>query len=267
MTETGTPYKHSTPALYDRYMGPLLFEPYAKVVAERAALLQPDRILETAAGTGIVTRALHGAVPQAQIVATDLNPMMLKAAAQRIGSDRVSFEPADAQDLPFDDESFDLVVCQFGLMFVPEKVRANEEARRVLRSNGHYLLVSFDRLDLNPVPKAAGNAVAALFPDDPPAYMERGPFSYVDPALIEHDLRAAGFTQITLETVALTSRVNARDAAQGLVLGSPFRAEIERRDPSALDRALNAVTAALARWDETDAPISAHMATAAKSDR
>ena len=86
MTETGTPYKHSTPALYDRYMGPLLFEPYAKIVAERAALLQPDRILETAAGTGIVTRALHGAVPQAQIVATDLNPMMLKAAAERIGS-------------------------------------------------------------------------------------------------------------------------------------------------------------------------------------
>ena len=161
----------------------------------------------------------------------------------------MSFQPADAQDLPFDDESFDLVVCQFGVMFFPEKVRANEEARRVLRAGGHYLLVSFDRLEFNPVPKAAGNAVAELFPDDPPAYMERGPFSYVDPALIEHDLLAAGFTKIKLETVALTSCVSARDAAQGLVLGSPFRAEIERRDPSALDRALNAVTAALARWD------------------
>jgi ubiquinone/menaquinone biosynthesis C-methylase UbiE len=229
MTETGTPFKHSTPELYDRYMGPLLFEPYAKLVAQRAAPLQPDRILETAAGTGIVTQALHGAVPQAQIVATDLNPMMLKAAAQRIGSDRVSFQPADAQDLPFDDESFDLVVCQFGVMFFPEKVRAHEEARRVLRSDGHYVLVSFDRLDRNPVPKAAGNAVAALFPDDPPAYMEHGPFSYADPALIEHDLRAAGFTQITLETVALTSRVSARDAAQGLVLGSPFRAVPSRQ--------------------------------------
>ena len=176
-------------------MGPLLFEPYAKVLAERAALLQPDRILETAAGTGIVTRALHRAVPQAQIVATDVNPVMLEVAAQRLGSDRVSFQPADAQDLPFDDESFDLVVCQFGVMFFPDKVRANQEARRVLRSSGHYLLVSFDRLELNPVPKAAGNAVAALFPDDPPAYMERGPFSYVDPALIEHDLLAAGFTE------------------------------------------------------------------------
>ncbi len=264
MTETGTPFQHSAPALYDRYMGPLLFEPYAKVVAERAAFLRPDRILETAAGTGILTRALHTAVPHAQIVATDINPVMLEAAALRLGSDRVSFQHADAQDLPFDDGSFDLVVCQFGMMFFSERVRANEEARRVLRPGGHYLLVSFDRLDINPVPKAAGDAVAALFPDDPPAYMERGPFSYVDPTLIAHDLVAAGFTNIKLETVVVTSRVRARDAAAGLVLGSPFRSEIERRDPSALDRALHAVTAALARWDGNEAPMSAHIVTATK---
>jgi len=103
MTETGTPFRHSTPELYHRYMGPLLFEPYAKVLAERAALLQPDRILETAAGTGIVTRALLSAAPQAHIVATDVNPVMLGVAAQSLRSDRVSFQPADAQDLPFDD--------------------------------------------------------------------------------------------------------------------------------------------------------------------
>ena len=264
MTETGTLFKHSTPALYDRYMGPLLFEPYAKILAARAAVLQPDRILETAAGTGIVTQALHLAVPQAEIIATDVNPVMLEVAARRLGADRVSFQPADAQHLPFGDASFDLVVCQFGAMFFPDKVRANEEAWRVLRPDGHYLFVSFDQLELNPVPNAAGTAVAALFPDDPPAYMERGPFSYVDPARIKHDLLAAGFTQITLETVRLTSRVRARDAAQGLVLGSPFRAEIERRDTSALDRALDAVTAALARWDGHDAPMSAHVVTATK---
>lgn len=262
MTQTRSPFEHSTPELYDRYMGPLLFEPYAKVVAERAALLQPARILETAAGTGIVTRALHLAVPQAHIVATDLNPVMLEVAAQRAGSVNVAFQRADAQDLPFDDESFDLVVCQFGVMFFPDKVRAHQEARRVLRSDGHYLLVSFDGLELNPVPNAAGNAVAGLFPDDPPAYMERGPFSYADPALIERDLLAAGFTRTQLETVALTTRVSASDAAHGLVLGSPFRAEIERRDPSGLDRALDAVTAALAQWNENDAPMSAHVVTA-----
>jgi ubiquinone/menaquinone biosynthesis C-methylase UbiE len=105
MTETRWSFEHSTPELYDRYMGPLLFEPYAKVVAERAAVLQPDRVLETAAGTGIVTRALHLAVPEAQIIATDLNPVMLGVAAQNVRSDRVSFQPADAQDMPFDDEA------------------------------------------------------------------------------------------------------------------------------------------------------------------
>src|ERR671918_1552631 len=99
MTETGTPFRHSTPALYDRYMGPLLFEPYAKLVAERSALLQPARILETAAGTGIVTRALNQAVPEAQIVATDINPAMLEFAAGHLQSERVAFERADAQDL------------------------------------------------------------------------------------------------------------------------------------------------------------------------
>jgi len=255
-------FKHSTPALYDRYMGPLLFEPYAKFVAERLALLQPARILETAAGTGIVTRAVHEAVPHAVIVATDINAGVVEFAAQHVDSERVTFEQADAQDLPFADAGFDLVVCVFGVMFFPDKVRANGEARRVLGSGGQYVLVSFDRLEANPVSKAAGDAVDALFPDAPPLYMQRGPFSYADPTIIEHDLRAAGFTEIELETVALSSRVSAGDAAHGLVLGSPLRSEIERRDPSALDRATNAVTQALLPWDGRDAPISAHVATA-----
>lgn len=264
MSEPGTPFKHSTPALYDRYMGPLLFEPYAKMVAGRAALLQPRRILEIATGTGILTRALHRAVPEAHIVATDVNPAMLEFAAGRLSSGHVSFEPADAHDLPFADASFDLVVCQFGVMFFQDKVRAGKAVRRVLQPGGHYVLVTFDDLERNPVPNAAGKAVASLFPDDPPAYMQRGPFSYVDPALIKNDLLAAGFTSIEVDTVVLTTRVNARDAAQAMVLGSPFRAEIEKRDPSAVDRAFDAVTTALAPWDGRDAPMSAHVVTATK---
>lgn len=263
MTETDA-FKHSTPELYDRYMGPLLFEPYAELLAERSARFQPGSILETAAGTGIVTRALSESVPQAQIVATDINPAVLEFAARQLDSDRVTFQPADAQELPFADGSFDLVVCAFGAMFFPDKARASSEARRVLRSGGRYLLVSFDRLALNPVTKAAEEAVASLFPDDPPRYMERGPFSYADPGAIEQDLRAAGFTDVDLETIALSSHVGARNAAQGIVLGSPFRAEIERRDPSALDRAVDAVTDALLRWDGKDATMSAHIATATK---
>jgi SAM-dependent methyltransferase len=266
MAQESTAFDHSTPTLYDRYMGPLLFEPYARLIAKRSALLQPTRILETAAGTGIVTRALSEAVPQPRIVATDLNPGMLDFAAQRVRSKQVTFHRVDAQDLPFSDGSFDLVVCQFGVMFFPDKVRANREAWRVLVSGGRYLLVSFDRFEFNPVPKMAEDAVVALFPEDPPDYMERGPFSYADSALIEHDLLAASFTDIACETVTLSSRVSARDAAQGLVLGSPFRSEIERRDPSALDRAVNAVTEALRPLDGKDAAISAHVVTAIKSD-
>lgn len=178
-------------------------------------------------------------------------------------SGRVTFQRADAQDLPFDDATFDLVLCLFGIMFFPDKVRANAEARRVLRPGGRYLLVTFNRLDLNPVPKAAGEAVANLFPDDP-RYMERGPFSYTDAALVEKDLRAAGFDAIELETVELSSLVTARDSAHGIVLGSPFRAEIERLDASAPERAAAAVEQALQPWDGAKAPMSAHLATATR---
>jgi ubiquinone/menaquinone biosynthesis C-methylase UbiE len=256
-------FKHSTPALYDRYMGPLLFAPYAEHVAERVAPLRPDRVLETAAGTGIVTRAVSEALPGAEIIATDVNPAVVEFAAQQSHSEGVIFQAADAQQLPFDDESFDLVLCLFGIMFFPDRVRANAEARRVLRPGGRYVLVTFNRLDLNPVPQAAGQAVATLFPEDP-RYMERGPFSYTDAALVEKDLRSAGFQNIEVETVELASLVSAQAGAHGIVLGSPFRAEIERLDPSALERATEVVEQALQPWDGTKAPMSAHVVTATR---
>jgi ubiquinone/menaquinone biosynthesis C-methylase UbiE len=256
-------FKHSTPELYDRYMGPLLFAPYARHVASRVAVLHPATILETAAGTGIATRAIHEALPEAEIVATDINPAVVDFAAQTFQSHHVTFQAADAQQLPFTDESFDLVLCLFGIMFFPDKVRANAEARRVLRPRGQYVLVTFNRLDLNPVPKAAGEAVAKLFSDDP-RYMERGPFSYTEAELVEQDLRSAGFQKIEVDTVELSSLVAAQEAAHGIVLGSPFRAEIERLDPSALERATAAVEQALRPWDGRSAPMSAHIATATR---
>jgi ubiquinone/menaquinone biosynthesis C-methylase UbiE len=262
MAETDV-FKHSTPELYDRYMGPLLFEPYAKLVAKQVAPFRPERILETAAGTGIVTRAVLEALPEVTLVATDINPALVDFAAHQVDSERVTFQQADAQDLPFEDASFDLVLCLFGVMFFPDKVRANAEARRVLRPGGRYVLVTFNQLDLNPIPRAAGEAVARLFPEDP-HYMERGPFSYTDAALVEQDLRSAGFETIELETVELSSSVTAREAAHGIVLGSPFRAEIERLDPSAPERATAAVGEALLAWDGKDAPMSAHIATATR---
>src|SRR3982751_5886249 len=206
MTATDTVFAGSIPGLYDRYLGPLLFEPYAAEVARRAAAFRPKRILEVAAGTGIVTEAVHRALPEAEIVAIDLNPAMLNVASQRIESAKVSFQPADALHLPFENGSFDLVVCQFGLMFYPDRVKGNAEARRVLRDGGKYLAVIWDRLDRNPASQIASDAVAALFPDDPPSFLVRTPFGYANPEWIERDLRAAGFDRIEIDTVALKSQ-------------------------------------------------------------
>jgi SAM-dependent methyltransferase len=258
----------SIPGLYDRYLGPMVFEPYAAVMSERAKAMRPERILETAAGTGIVTAALHAALPDAEIVATDLNPDMLDIAARRTTSDKVRFSQADAQALPFADESFDLVACQFGVMFYPDKVLANSEARRVLRPGGHYLLAVWDRLDRNPVSHAVGGAMAKLYPDNPAAFLERLPFGYHDPAWIERDLRAAGFADIAIETVERRSRLgSARDAATGLIQGSPMRADIEPRAADALDKATEAGAEALRQFegpDGLDAPMAAHIIVATK---
>ena len=268
MAKQDTVFSGSIPAIYDRYMVPLVFAPFARLVAERAALLKPRRVLETAAGTGVVTEALHHALPDADIVATDLNEPMLDQAERRLAAPNVRFQPADALDLPFDDASFDLVVCQFGVMFYPDKVRGNAEARRVLRDGGHYLLVVWDRVERNLATMAAGRAVAGLIPGEAGRFYERVPFRYHDRAVIEHDLRAAGFEQVGIETVELRSRaVSARDAAIALVQGTPMRADIEELAPGQLQAATDAAERALRPYegpDGFDAPMSAHLVTATK---
>jgi SAM-dependent methyltransferase len=240
----------SIPEIYDRCLGPFLFEPYAADLAERAAALAPSRILETAAGTGIVTAALARALPGAEILATDLNPAMLAVAAGRLSSPRVSFAPADAQSLPFEDGGFDLVFCQFGAMFFPDRVAAYREALRVLRPGGAFLFNVWDRIEANPASRAVADAVAGLFPGDP------------DKGSVESDLRAAGFTSVEAETVARLGAGAERDAAVGLCQGSPLRAEIEARDAGRLVEATEAAAAAVAALGEQARSLSAHVFTA-----
>jgi ubiquinone/menaquinone biosynthesis C-methylase UbiE len=267
MATTDTAFTGSIPALYDRCLGPLVFEPYAEEVARRAASLAPKRILETAAGTGIVTEALHRAIADAEIISTDLNPTMLEVAAKRIVADKVSFEPADAQDLRFPDASFDLVVCQFGAMFFPDKVKASAEARRVLCEGGHYIAVIWDKIDRNPASHVANDAVAALYPNDPPSFLARTPFGYSDPERIERDFHAAGFARVEIVTVALRGElVSARDAATGIVAGCPLAVEVQQRDPNGLAAAVDAAARALEplERDGTLACLSAHVVTATK---
>jgi SAM-dependent methyltransferase len=263
MTAADSAFSGSIPALYHRLLGPLLFEPYAWDLAKRAGALGPARLLETAAGTGIVTGALIHEAPRAEIVATDLNQAMLDVAAKRIMSWRVAFQPADAQALPFEDQSFDAVVCQFGVMFFPDRIAAYREAKRVLRPGGRFLFNVWDRIGRNPVTAAVAGAVAALFPEDPPGFFDRVPFGYHDKQRIEADLRAAGFADVAVDTVEKTSRVAARDAAIGLCQGSPLRAEIEARAPAGLEAATDAAAAALVRFDGREAPMSAHVLSAA----
>ena len=268
MTATDTVFAGSIPAIYDRYMVPLVFGPFARLAAKRAAQYGPLKILETAAGTGVVTAALSQAVSDADIIATDLNGPMLDQAAKRVSRSRVQFEVADAQALPYPDASYDLVVCQFGVMFFPDKVRGNSEAHRVLRENGRYLLVIWDQVEHNLATMTAGRAVAELFPGEELRFYERVPFRYHDIGQIEQDLLDAGFTDIEIETVELTSHAaSARDAAIALVQGTPMRADIEQIDASRLGEATDAAEAALRRFEGPsgfNAPMSARLVTAIK---
>jgi ubiquinone/menaquinone biosynthesis C-methylase UbiE len=258
----------SVPGQYDRLMVPLFFRPFAEELARRAREFRPGRILETASGTGVVSEALHQALPDAEIVATDLNQPMLDVAAERIRSDRVHFVQADAQELPFEDGSFDLVVCQFGAMFFPDKVRGHSEARRVLSRSGRYLLAIWDRIERNALTDVAQKVLIDCFPDDPPLFMREGPFGYADTSRIEQDLHDAGFESVEIETVELPSRsASAHQAATALCYGTPMGVEVDDREPGSLERIFDSVEKALQPFegpDGVDAPMAAHIVTATK---
>lgn len=258
----------SVPATYDRLMVPLMFRPWADELARRARQFRSRRILETAAGTGVVTETLRDALPEAEIVATDLNQPMLDLAADRLRGGNIHFVAADAQNLPFDDDSFDLVICQFGAMFFPDRVLGHSEAWRVLRGDGRYLLAIWDRIERNPLSDVAQRVLIDAFPDDPPLFMRKGPFGYHDPMRIEDDLRDAGFGTVEMETVELRSRSpSAHDAATALCYGTPMGVEVEEREPGSLDRTFEAVRRAFGAFEGprgVDTPMSAHIVTAAK---
>lgn len=256
--------------LYESQLVPLLFAPYASDVVARLPRTRLARVLEIAAGTGVVTRALASALPPSvEIVATDLNRSMLDTAAAAGTSRPVEWRQADAMDLPFDDASFDAIVCQFGVMFFPDKPTAFAEMRRVLRPGGTLVFSVWDRIEENELADVIGDALRSLFPHDPPEFMRRTPHGYFDRAKIEADLASAGFTQpVRFETVAKRSRAaSARIAALAYCQGTPWRNEIEARDPSGLERATDAATAAIQRQfgqGPVDGKIQAHVVTVAQ---
>ena len=240
---TDTAFTGSVAQLYESHLVPLIFEPYAVDMAKRVAQRRPRRVLEIAAGTGVVTRHLAVMLDaQCEIVATDLNAAMIEEA-QRIGTARpVRWQVVDAMQLPFENGGFDVVLCQFGVMFFPDRPHAYGQARRVLAPGGVFLFNAWDAIEANELTDAVTAGVAKVFPQDPPRFLVRTPHGYHDAARIRQDLAAAGFTtDAQIETIAFTSRAaSAEIAAVAFCQGSPLRGEILARDSTGLARATQA---------------------------
>ncbi|MCA0029935.1 class I SAM-dependent methyltransferase [Mesorhizobium sp. B263B2A] len=268
MLETDKAFTGSIPENYDRYMVPLIFEPFAADLARRAASLSPGAVLEIAAGTGVVTRALAPKLSHdASYVVSDLNQPMLDYAASRQAPDsRITWRQADAMALPFEDAAFDVVCCQFGAMFFPNRSAAYREAKRVLKPGGHFLFNVWDRIEENVFADDVTNALARMFPDDPPRFLARTPHGYHDTALIRRDLEDAGFSHVVIETRAEQSRASSpRLPAVAYCKGTVLRSEIEARDAGKLEAATDYAAAAIAERHgsgEVAAKIQAHVVVA-----
>jgi len=243
-------YVGAIPDHYHRSIGPFLSEPYAQHIALRIKELGARRVLETACGTGIVTRRLREVLPDdALLVASDLNPPMLAIARRTVGERAcVEWAQADMAKLHFTDHTFDAVVCQFGLMFVRDKLAAVREARRVLQPGGSFLLTTWATLDRNPIIGVAHRAIVGLFPDDPPQYLQRAAFGYGDRNAVAGLLDQAGFRDVEVHLVAKTSVArSAQELAAGLVEGHPLVDEIRLRDAACVPAVVDAVARAIAR--------------------
>ena len=254
MSDRAAEFVGNIPTFYDQGLGPVFFAEFADDIARRVAASAPIRVLETAAGTGIVTRRLRDLLPQeAQLTATDLNPPMLEVARGKFrAEERVTFQPADATALPFPDDSFDAVVCQFGVMFFPDKDKAYHEAYRVLARDGRYVFSVWDSHRHNPVGRLITEIAAGFFPVDPPLFYQV-PFAYhrIDP--IKDSLSAAGFTEIRIGVLSLDKMVaDVAAYTRALVYGNPLIDQIRARGGVDPERVVAALAEALPREFGTD---------------
>ncbi len=268
MSETDRVFAGSIPESYDRYLVPLIFESFAQEIAQRVAKLSPSAVLETAAGSGVVTRALTPRLsPDATYVVTDLNqPMLDYAATRQVADSRVSWRKADGQALPFEDAAFDVICCQFGVMFFPDRQSGYRKAKRVLKPGGCFLFNVWDRIEENVFANDVTNALAEVFPNDPPRFLARTPHGYHDPALIRSELEKAGFSSVVIETSARQSRApSPRHPAVAYCQGTPLRSEIEARGAEKLEAATDYAASMIAKRygsGEVAAKIQAHTVTA-----
>jgi ubiquinone/menaquinone biosynthesis C-methylase UbiE len=258
-----TRFVGSVPELYDRYLGPVLFGPYAR---ELAARMPPAKnVLEIAAGTGRLTRRLLAVMaPDSVLVATDLNEPMLDEARKHIDDARVQWEVADAQELPFDNVRFDAVLCQFGLMFVPDKLLALREMRRVLRPGGTALVSVWNAMERNAAQQLVQELASAAFPADPPRFLET-PFSMPDRDALAALATEAGFAAVRVDTVArIADAPVAAEFATGLVRGNPLWHQLVERgvDANAFEAKVTAALVDKFGDSPCRSPLSAHVLSA-----
>ncbi|MET8170401.1 class I SAM-dependent methyltransferase [Streptomyces sp. NPDC005329] len=216
------------PAVYEQYLVPVIFRPFAEDLTARAAALRPQQILELAAGTGVLTADLLAIAPLAEVTATDLNEAMVAFGSTRAPG--AVWRQADAQRLPFLDGGFDLVVCQFGVMFFPDCIEAFTEVRRVLAPGGRFLFSTWGPLGTHAFEVALQAGLERAFPVDPPRFLQTVPHGYADPAVVAADLAAAGFAVEEEQELTLQGRAaSTADLATGYLTGTPLRAAVEER--------------------------------------
>jgi SAM-dependent methyltransferase len=255
MASNAASFVGNIPDHYDRGLGRVIFVDYAADIAKRVASRAVTHVLETAAGTGIVTRQLRDALPAGiQLTATDLNPPMIEVARTKFrSSENVDLRPADATALPFPDATFDAVVCQFGVMFFPDKTKSYQEVRRVLAPGGRYLFNVWDSHRYNPFGRIAHEVPGSFFPADPPQFY-KVPFSYhqIDP--IKESLVDAGLGDIQIAVVRLEKKIpDVELFARGLVYGNPLIDQIRERGGVDPDRVVEAIAEVLRREFGPDA--------------
>ncbi len=237
VADTDKIFAGAIPDVYDTYLVPLIFEAFAADLATRVADLNPEIVLETAAGSGVVTRALAPLLSEeASYFVTDLNQPMLDRAARMHGEDgRIVWRQADALNLPFDNERFDVVCCQFGVMFFPDRVAGYREAKRVLKSDGQFIFNTWDHIDQNIFAKIVTDVASSVFSDDPPLFLARTPHGYHDIRQIQNDLEAAGFRDVEITTIEdMSTAPSPSHPAIAYCQGTPLRNEIESRDATLL---------------------------------
>ena len=258
MSASDKVFAGSIPEIYDTHLVPLIFEAFASDLARRVTELAPAQVLETAAGTGVVTRALAPRLGDgARYIVSDLNqPMLDKAASRQPADDRIVWRQADALHLPFDDDSFDAICCQFGVMFFPDRIAGYREALRVLKPGGHFLFNVWDRIEHNDFARIVTDTAAIMFPQDPPMFLARTPHGYHDVGQIDAELRQAGFSTVEITTLQETSNAaSARDPAVAYCQGTPLRNELDARDPDALQSVTDQCAGAIAK-QHGEGPVS-----------